>query len=86
MITGRDFFDVWMANLGYGSYAVIAYAVKQVSEHTTDVVGFGISIATIVGGLALAWYNGEKAWNERIRRKREREEYEAAKSNNEGNK
>lgn len=67
-------FDIWAVNLGFGGYAVAAYVVKNVAEHTTDLVGVMISIATIAGGLALAWYNGEKAWSERQRRKREKSE------------
>jgi hypothetical protein len=66
--------DIWLANLGFGSYAVIAYVVKNVSDHTSDVMGVMISIATVLGGLALAWYNIEKAWSERQRRKREKSE------------
>lgn len=66
--------DLWFANVGFGGYAVAAYVVKNVAEHTTDIVGIMISFATILGGLALAWYNGEKAWSERQRRKREKTE------------
>jgi fucose permease len=65
-------FDIWLANLGFGGYAVAAYVVKNVAEHTTDLVGVMISFATILGGLALAWYNAEKAWSERKRRRSEK--------------
>lgn len=75
----KDTIDVWFANVGWGGYAVLAYVVKEFSEHTTDLVGIMISIATVLGGVALAWYNAEKAWSERLRRKKEREESKGGK-------
>ena len=65
-----DWVDVWLTNLGFGGYLGVAYIVKQVGDHFNDIIGAGISIATIMGGLALAWYNIEKALTVRRERKK----------------
>jgi hypothetical protein len=77
-----DWVDVWLTNLGFGGYVGVAYVVKQVGDHFSDIAGMAISIATVLGGLALAWYNVEKALTVRMdRKKQEREKAKGDKPN-----